>query len=177
MAYYAKLARYAIQSWYNLHIDEKSFSVSCDEVIKIPLDLRIFSPTKAYMTPCIAITTKFQQVLEAIKIVIETNEGFTIEPIKVRSELHNGWIYLLTLPPKTTGLKNVKVITGYEGPPHIAQTDLVFDIMYPPYNYEGADLELVSKTVKDNTVFTTKLDKQLNDLTARVTALENKAGG
>ena len=165
--------RYAIQTWYNLHIDKRNLRVSCDEVIKIPLDLSIIDGSKR-MTPCVVMTTEFTPTLEAIKIVIETNEGITIEPVKVDSNSHGVWAYILTLPPKTTGLKNVKVFAVQGGESRILQTALVFDIMYPPYNYEGAALENVSIKVDENEAAIIDLNTQLEDLTSRVEALEQK---
>lgn len=143
-------------------------------MIKVPLDLRLIGPENKYMTPCIVITTEFIPILGAIKIVFETNEGFTIEPVEVISESHVGYVYILTLPPKTTGLKNVKVFGVKGGQQLILQTDLVFDIMYPPYNYEGAALENVAKTVYANEDAIIDLSTQLEALTTRVEALEQK---
>ena len=164
--------RYAIQTWYKLKVQDESPKLSCDEVIKIPLDLSIINePIR--MTPCVAITTENWQFDELIKIEIETNEGFIIEPIKVASEAQLGYVYILTLPPKTTGLKNVKVFP-VEGNQYTIRTDLVFDIMYPPYDYTGAVLESVSERLRylENAIL--DIDTNLDDLTARVVALEQK---
>ena len=165
--------RYAIQTWYKLKLKEETYKLSCDEVIKIPLDLSIINePIR--MTPCVAITTEYPQFDELIKIEIETNEGFIIEPIKVASEALLNYVYILTLPPKTTGLKNVKVFTVEGNHQHTIQTDLVFDIMYPPYDYTGAVLESVSERVRYNENAILDIDTKLDDLTARVIALEQK---
>ena len=165
--------RYAIQTWYKLKVEEGSPKLSCDEVIKIPLDLSIVNePIR--MTPCVAITTEYQQFDELIKIEIETNEGFIIEPIKVASEAVLGWVYILTLPPKTTGIKNVKVFTVGEYQQYNIQSDLVFDIMYPPYDYTGAVLESVSERLRYSEATIVRIDEQLDDLTSRVIALEQK---
>lgn len=166
-------ARYAIQSWYLLKIDEKR-KLHCDEVIKIPLASLILDPANKYMVPCIVITTDFMPVLAAIKIEIETNEGFTIEPIKVVSDAHFGWVYILALPPKTTGLKNVKVFAIENEQKRLVQNDLAFEIMYPPYDYEGAGLDNVSLLAQRNENATRDLNTQLEALTARVEALEQK---
>lgn len=165
--------RYAIQTWYKLQFDHESLKLSCDEIIKIPLNLSIIAGSTR-MTPCVVITTGDPWIDDATKIEIETNEGFTIEPVKVGSESHVSWVYILTLPPKTTGLKNVKVFAVDRGHQLILQTDLVFDIMYPPYNYEGAALENVAKTVYSNEDTIIDLSTQLEDLTTRVEALEQK---
>ena len=165
--------RYAIQTWYKLKVQDESSKLSCDEVIKIPLDLSIINePIR--MTPCVAITTENQQSDELIKIEIETNEGFIIEPIKVASEAQLGYVYILTLPPKTTGLKNVKVFTVDSGRPITIQNNLTFDIMQPPYDYTGAVLESVSERLRylENAIL--DIDTNLDDLTARVVALEQK---
>ena len=174
MAGKALEVRHAIQTWYNLHIDEKSLRVSCDEVIKVPLDLRLIGPEYKYMSPCVVITTEYIPILETIKIVFETNEGFTIEPVEVVSVSHVGNVYILTLPPKTTGLKNVKVFGVMRGEPFNLQTDLFFDIMYPPYYYEGAALENVAITVYAYEGAIIDLSTQLEALTTRVEALEQK---
>lgn len=170
--------RYAIQTWYKLKVEGETPKLSCDEVIKIPLDLSIINeinePTR--MTPCVAITTEYQQFDELIKIEIETNEGFIIEPIKVASESLLHWAYILTLPPKTTGLKNVKVFAVDNGHPIMIQNNLTFDIMQPPYDYTGAALDSVSRRVLTNNEAIIDIDTRLDDLTARVVALENKAG-
>lgn len=165
--------RYAIQTWYKLKFGEQPPKLSCDEVIKIPLDLSIINePIR--MTPCVAITTENHNFDESIKIEIETNEGFIIEPIKVASEARLDYVYILTLPPKTTGLKNVKVFVGGGNYLYTIQTDLVFDIMYPPYDYTGAVLESVSERVRYNDNAILDIDTKLDDLTSRVIALEQK---
>ena len=165
--------RYAIQTWYKLKVEEELPKLSCDEVIKIPLDLSIVNePTR--MIPCVAITTENPQFDELLKIEIETNEGFIIEPIKVASEARLNYVYILTLPPKTTGLKNVKVSIVGGNNLYTIQTDLVFDIMYPPYDYTGAVLESVSERVRYNENAILDIDTKLDDLTARVVELEQK---
>ena len=165
--------RYAIQTWYKLQIKGETPKVSCDEVIKIPLDLSIIDDDTR-MTPCVVITTEYPQFDELIKIEIETNEGFTIEPVKVASEALLDWVYILTLPPKTTGLKNVKVFTVDSGRPITIQNNLTFDIMQPPYDYTGATLDSVSRRVEENAQAISDIDTNLDDLTARVVALEQK---
>ena len=165
--------RYAIQTWYKLKVKGETPKLSCDEVIKIPLDLSIIVDDTR-MTPCVAITTEYQQFDELIKIEIETNEGFIIEPIKVASEARLNWVYILTLPPKTTGLKNVKVFTAEGNHQYTVQTDLVFDIMYPPYDYTGSVLESVSERLRHDENAIMDIDIKLDDLTSRVTALEQK---
>lgn len=167
---------YAIQTWYKLQFDEETLKLSCDEIIKIPLDLSIIEfSTK--MTPCVVITTGIPWANDSIKIEIETNEGFIIEPIKVHSKAHSAWVYILTLPPKTTGLKNVKVFR-WDGEHSVTiQNNLTFEIMQAPYDYTCAALDDVSKNVNQNGDAIMDMDIQLVNLTQRVTALENKAGG
>ena len=169
--------RYAIQTWYKLKVElkveDEPPKLSRDEVLKIPLDLSIIHEPLS-MIPWVAITTEYQQFDELIKIEIETNEGFIIEPIKVGSDAQLNWVYILTLPPKTTGLKNVKVFAVGGNHQYTVQTDLVFDIMYPPYDYTGAVLESVSERVRYNEDAIVDIDTKLDDLTARVVALEQK---
>lgn len=160
-------ARYAIQSWYKLQIDAESLKVNCDEVIKIPLCLPLIDPANKYMVPGIVVTTDFTPSLASIEIVIETSEGFTVEPFKVLSNSHFGWVYILALPPKTTGLKNVNVFAEQGGRRVILQSALSFEIMEPPYNYEGAALENVSLLVQGN-------EDAISGLESKVEALENK---
>lgn len=166
-------ARYAIQSWYKLQIDNKILRMSCDEVIKIPLGLSIIDGSKI-MTPCVVITTENPLFDREIKIEIETNEGFTIEPIRVKSNAHLAWVHILTLPPKTTSLKNVKVFALGDGDTFPIQNNLTFEIMKPPYDYTGAALDSVSEQVENNEQAIRDLETQLNDLTARVEAVEQK---
>lgn len=168
--------RYAIQTWYKLQFDEETLKLSCDEIIKTPLDLSIIR-VDIKMTPCVVITTGIPWANDSIKIEIETNEGFIIEPIKVFSEAHSAWVYILTLPPKTTGLKNVKVF-GWDGEHSVTiQNNLTFEIMQPPYDYTCAALDDVSKREKENEDAISNMDRELQNLTQRVLALENKAGG
>lgn len=166
-------ARYAIQSWYKLQIDGKNLRMSCDEVIKIPLCLSIIDGSKK-MIPCVVITTENNLFNDEIKIEIETNEGFTIEPIRVTSHAHLAWVHILTLPPKTTGLKNVKVFASEGDYTFSIQNNLTFEIMKPPYDYTGAALDSVSEQVEYNEEVIRGLEIQLDDLTARVEALEQK---
>lgn len=167
--------RYAIQTWYKLQFDEKVSKLSCDEVIKIPLDLSIIVNSNR-MIPCVVITTGNSWYDKSIKIEIETNEGITIEPIKVRSVAHSDWVYILTLPPKTTGLKNVKVLVVQNGYSFTIQNNLTFEIMQPPYDYTCAALDSVREQVDENGNEIMVMNTKLEDLTARVVALENKAG-
>ena len=165
--------RYAIQTWYKLQFDEKVNKLSCDEVIKIPLDLSIIG-NSSRMIPCVVITTGNEWYDMLIKIEIETNEGFTIEPIKVFSEAHSYQGYILTLPPKTTGLKNVKVFVANGRQSITIQNNLTFEIMQPPYDYTCAALDSVSEQVNENEGAISGMYIQLEDLTARVEALEQK---
>ena len=167
--------RYAIQTWYKLQFDDEALKLSCDEIIKIPLDLSIIDGSKR-MTPCVVITTGDPWINDRIKIEIETNEGFTIEPIKVDSEAHLAWVYIITLPPKTTGIKNVKVLGVGNGHSFTIQNNLTFEIMQAPYDYTCAALDAVSMQVEENEDAISNMNIQLEDLTARVLALENKAG-
>ena len=166
--------RYAIQSWYELHVDE-SGKVYYDEVIKIPLDLRVVD-NPLIMIPCVSITFSEMNIDSFFKIKIETNEGITIEPIKVLSQAHSQWVYILALPPKTTGIKNVEVFAEFDGYMSKLRNNLIFDIMKPPYNYEGAALDVFSEYVHENRDSIREMEHQLYILTERVTALENKAG-
>lgn len=163
----------------------------CKDVIKIPIaepvawQIGIDTYT---VTPYTAIVVKNDNNLHFVfKIFIETNEGVTVEPIRVKAPLvRYQEAFLLTLPRGTTGIK--KAYISRRVGDLIYQNDLVFDIMEAPYNYENYLLalnhaEFVNFTdyalgrMNESEIAMTKLNTEVNNLKARVATLENKVGG
>jgi hypothetical protein len=167
---------YSIQTVYNLHWDVAKLALLCKSVIEIPISepvTRLYSSALGVVTPATAIVIENEQpelTLPDLKIVIETNEGVTVEPILVKrpNTVYNT-IFLLTLPRGTTGIKNVDVL--YETTP--ISNDLTFVVMKTPYNYENYLTTALNNTLEHLASYTYN---KLNELETRVTALENKAG-
>lgn len=186
---------YSIQTVYSLYEDadkehrEGVPIIHCKNVIKIPIaepvaqQIGIDTYT---VIPCIAYVFA-NGVIFPLKIFIETNEGVTVEPIRVKAPLvQYNEAFLLTLPRGTTGIKKAYIRRRIGN--HIIQNDLVFDIMEAPYNYENYlfalnHAEFVAFTdhaiarINELEVATSKLSTEVNNLKARVTTLENKVGG
>lgn len=186
---------YSIQTVYSLYEDadkehrEVAPIIHCKNVIKIPIAepvaQRIGIDTYTVI-PCIAYVFA-NGVIYPLKIFIETNEGVTVEPIRVRAPLvQYNEAFLLTLPRGTTGIKKayIRMRVG----DRIIQNDLVFDIMEAPYNYENYLLALnhaeyvdfkdyALSRINRSEAATSKLGTEINNLKARVATLENKVGG
>lgn len=189
----------SIQTVYSLYEDidrtyrERVPTLYCKNVIKIPIAEPVAQKigNNTYtVTPYTAIVVENDNnniVKSVLKIVIETNEGVTVEPIVVHAPLvQYDTAYLLTLPRGTTGIKKayIKRADAYG---FVIQNDLVFDIMEAPYNYENylhalnynEFVQFRSFTHDSiNELYTSyeNLDEDVVNLKARVTALENKAG-
>ena len=174
----------SIQTVYSLYLDidrvnkDGVFALHCKNVIKIPIAESV-PRQKGYdtyiVTPYTALVLENADavVLSGLKIVIETNEGVTVEPIVAHAPLV--WYdtaYLLTLPRGTTGIKKAYII-GQDANGFDVQDDLVFDIMEAPYNYENYLLSVLGTQL---TAGLSQLFNKVNNLEGRVTALENKAG-
>lgn len=182
---------YSIQTVYSLYEDTDREHrigapvIRCKNVIKIPIaepvaqQIGIDTYT---VIPCIAYVFA-NGVTFPLKIFIETNEGVTVEPIRVQAPLvQYNEAFLLTLPRGTTGIK--KAYIRHQVGNRIIQNDLVFDIMEAPYNYENYLLALnhaefvdFKDYVSDKMVAMAKLNTEVNNLKARVATLENKVGG
>lgn len=186
---------YSIQTVYSLYEDvdkehrEGAPILHCKNVIKIPIaepvaqQIGIDTYT---VIPCIAYVFA-NGVRYPLKIFIETNEGVTVEPIRVQPPLvQYNEAFLLTLPRGTTGIKKayIRWLIGNR----IIQNDLVFDIMEAPYNYENYLLALnhvefvnfadyALQRINRSEVATSKLSTEVNNLKARVATLEQKVGG
>ena len=186
---------YSIQTVYSLYEDadkehrEGAPIIHCKNVIKIP----IAEPVAQHIgidtytvIPCIAYVFA-NGVIYPLEIFIETNEGVTVEPIRVQAPLvQYNTAYLLTLPRGTTGIKKayIRMWVGNR----IIQNDLVFDIMEAPYNYENYLLALnhaefvafkdhALDRISESEIATSKLGTEINNLKARVATLESKVGG
>jgi hypothetical protein len=186
---------YSIQTVYSLYEDvDKEHRggapiLHCKNVIKIPIaepvaqQIGIDTYT---VIPCIAYVFA-NGVRYPLKIFIETNEGVTVEPIRVQAPLvQYNEAFLLTLPRGTTGIKKAYIRMRIGN--RIIQNDLVFDIMEAPYNYENYLLALnhaqfedfvdyALQRINSAEVATSKLSTEVNNLKARVGTLENKVGG
>ena len=186
---------YSIQTVYSLYEDaDKEHRggapiLHCKNVIKIPIAEPVAQKIgiDTYtVIPCIAYVFA-NGVIFPLKIFIETNEGVTVEPIRVQAPVvRYNEAFLLTLPRGTTGIKKayIKMRVGNR----IIQNDLVFDIMEAPYNYENYLLALnhaeyvnfkdyALSRINSSEVATSKLSTEINNLKARVATLEHKVGG
>lgn len=186
---------YSIQTVYSLYEGadkehrEGAPIIHCKNVIKIPIaepvaqQIGIDTYT---VIPCIAYVFA-DGVIYPLKIFIETNEGVTVEPIRVQTPLvQYNEAFLLTLPRGTTGIK--KAYIRWRDGNRTIQNDLVFDIMEAPYNYENYLLALnyaefvdfkdyVRSRINQSEIATSELSTEVNNLKARVATLENKVGG
>ena len=188
----------SIQTVYNLYLDidrayrEGVLSLRCKNVIKIPIAEPVAREigTNTYtVTPYTALVIENVSVemSGSVKIVIETNEGVTVEPIVVHAPLvQYDTAYLLTLPRGTTGIKKAYLIRQ-DANGVVIQNDLVFGIMEAPYSYENYLFALnynefvnfrdyADDRIRMLETATNNLGIEVTNLKARVTALENKAG-
>lgn len=164
--------------------------MTCNQQIDIPTieqlrDMKavVYPDEFSEIVPCIELVGKF---LNEYSLAFETNEGVTVLPIKIapgsinspNDSLENPYMhtrYLLVLPRGATGVKSCKIIhkaTGKE-----VQHNFTFGIMPPPYNYDNALLGYLSGQSVAITQFILAMNEEVTNLKARVTALENKAGG
>ena len=192
-----KYALPSIQTVSNLYEGEEYkeglYTLHCKNVIKIPIAEPVARKigTDTYtVTPYTALVIEnvSEETLGSVKIVIETNEGITVEPIVVHAPLvQYSTAYLLTLPRGTTGIKKayMRRLDAYG---FVIQNDLVFDIMEAPYSYENYLFALnyaefvnfranVANRINELGTSIYNLGVDVTNLKARVTALENKAGG
>lgn len=186
---------YSIQTVYSLYEDADREHrngapvIHCKNVIKIPIAEPVAQKIgiDTYtVIPCIAYVFA-NGVIFPLKIFIETNEGVTVEPIRVQAPLvRYNEAFLLTLPRGTTGIKKayIRLRVG----DRIIQNDLVFDIMEAPYNYENYLLALnhaefvdfadyARDRMNESYIEMSKIRTAVNNLEARVKTLENKVGG
>lgn len=177
---------YSIQQTYIIKPIYKSEKriLTCDERIYIPTIEPLTKKARVYqdeyqeeflkIIPCVELAGNF---LSEFNLEFETNEGVTVLPIKLDST-QNPYVssgYVLVLPRGTTGVKSCKLIhkaTGEE-----FQHNFTFGIMPSPYNYDNALFSYIYFWAFGNTQYIRYLDEKVTNLTARVTALENKAGG
>ena len=157
--------------------------VTCDQRIDIPTIEPLVtaideSEEPVTIIPCIELACDITGLLmDVFNFTFETNEGVTVLPIRIDTG-NNPFKqsrYVLVLPRGATGIKSCKITHKTIGLeiPH----NFTFGIMSPPYNYDNALLGYMLDAIETNFIAITELDEQLNNLTERVTALENKAGG
>lgn len=178
---------YSIQQTYNIkHVSKLEKRIlTCEQRIDIPTfeeltDKKtvVYSDKFSKIIPCIELAGKN---LGEFKLEFETNEGVTVLPVKIypgtTNPLDNPYMsfrYVLVLPRGATGVKSCKII--HKSTKKEVQHNLTFGVMPPPYNYDNALFGFISYAVGKNSSNITGLGNQLADLTARVDALENKAG-
>lgn len=153
--------------------------LTCNQRIDIPtieplLTMPDWFTDTITIVPCIELAGDF---LENFDLTFETNEGVTVLPAKIPSQEspYGNTRYVLVLPRGATGVKSCKIIRkdiGIE-----IQHNFTFGIMPPPYNYDNALFGIFSYRSYRNSKYIEDLNSQVANLKARVTALENKAGG
>ena len=179
---------YSIQRTYILNVVSKSGKeiVTCDQRIDIPtieplteIKAVVYQAKPGTVIPCIELSGN---LLDKFNFVFETNEGVTVLPVKIRPDSHEPLCnpyrhprYVLVLPIGTTGVKSCKVISKVTDKE--VQHNLTFGIMPPPYNYDNALFGYLSYRAASNKEHINILEEELTNLKARVSALENKAGG
>lgn len=177
---------YSIQTVYSLYWDSNTarktwlidYTLRCRNDIKIPVCESVTSTvgTVAYdVIPAAALVFENDFVgntLSRLKILIETNEGVTVEPIIVKEPITIYKVaYLLVLPRGTTGVKNVQITI--DGDYIVVPNDLRFSVMQSPYNYENYLFSVFNVKLNGTA---RQMFNEIDDLKSRVTALENKAG-
>ena len=182
---------YSIQKTYILNVVSTSGEpiVTCDQRIDIPtiepltgIKPVVYQPEFTKIIPCIELACVSEsEFFSGLKFVFETNEGVTVLPIMIDpgrdNSLENPYVhprYVLVLPRGATGIKSCKVFQNRGG---IIQHNLTFGIMPPPYNYDNALFSYLSSQVMNALSIIMTLYEEVTNLNARVTALENKAGG
>lgn len=166
--------------------------VTCNQRIDIPtiepltgMKALIYPDEFFKIIPCIELAGNFFSDLKLdfdYRLEFETNEGVTVLPVKIGpgqgNPLDNPYLtprYVLVLPRGATGVKSCKIIRN--GTRKEVQHNLTFGIMPPPYNYDNALFSVFSERVGATIQAFMYLDGEVTNLNARVTALENKAGG
>ena len=182
----SKATVYSIQTVYSLYFDPNTArktklidnTLRCRNDIKIPVcepTTRTYGTAEYTVIPATALVFENDiagNMLSRLKFLIETNEGVTLEPIIVKEPFTIYKVaYLLVLPRGATGVKNVHITI--DGDYIVVPNDLRFSVMQSPYNYENYLFSLLNVRL---TAFVNQTFDEINNLEARVTALENKAG-
>ncbi len=182
----SKITLCSIQTVYSLYWDSNTArktmlidnTLRCRNDIKIPVCepvTRAVGTDTYNVIPAIALVIENDvagNMLSRLKFLIETNEGVTLEPIIVKEPFTLYKVaYLLVLPRGTTGVKNVYITI--DGDDIVVPNDLSFGVMQSPYNYENYLFSLLNARIIANA---SQMLNKINNLEARVTALENKAG-
>ena len=172
-----KQTLYSIQTVYNLYweVHGKTPTLHCKNVIEVPISepvSRIFQGDKDTIIPATAIVIENDPIdnpsLAHLNIVMETNEGVTVEPIVAHAPLITyDTAYLLSMPRGTTGIKNVSLTIGG----YTVSNDLAFEVMETPYNYENYLFALAFNQIAKSY---NQLVSRISELEDRVTALESK---
>lgn len=183
----SKVTLYSIQTVYSLYWDTNTArktrlidcTLRCRNDIKIPVCESVTrvlgADERCDVIPATALVFENDFVgntLSRLKILIETNEGVTVEPIIVKEPITIYKVaYLLVLPRGATGVKNVHITidSTYIDVPN----DLRFSVMQSPYNYENYLVSLLYGRVN---LDVNQMLNKINNLESRVIALENKAG-
>lgn len=187
----------SIQTVYNLYkdIDKERVGVPafhCKNVIKIPIAEPVARKIGIHTYTVIPYTAFVvcnddDDVESELEIVVETNEGITVEPIVAHAPfVQYGTACLLTLPRGTTGIKKA-YLRAKDAYGLVIQSDLMFDIMEAPYNYENYLFAVnydefvnfkydTTDDINELRNGITNINEDVTNLKARVTALENKVG-
>lgn len=185
---------YSIQHTYIIKPVNKSeeYILTCDERIDIPTiepltEMKTFVNQDEFtkVIPCIELAGESAgkyEFLSGLNLEFETNEGVTVLPVKI-DRAHNNPIgnpymtprFVLVLPRGATGVKSCKITQKGDGKE--VQHNLTFGVMPPPYNYDNALFGYLSGQFLNFFSAMAVLNAEVTNLEARVTALENKAGG
>ena len=179
---------YSIQKTYILNhvLTPEREIVTCNQRIDIPT-IESLTNMKAIVNldklskiiPCIELAGKF---VSAFNFEFETNEGVTVLPVEIEGAIDKPFDnpyttprYVLVLPRGATGVKSCKIIHKVTG--NEVRHNFTFGIMPPPYNYDNALFSYLSAQVGFGINAFIVMREEITNLTARVTALENKVGG
>ena len=185
---------YSIQRTYIIKPVYKSGKhiLTCDERIDIPtieplteMETIVHQDEFSKIIPCIELAGEsagLYEFLSGLNLKFETNEGVTVLPVKIsrgqEQPIENPYLtprYVLVLPRGATGVKSCKITPKGDG--EEVQHNLTFGIMPPPYNYDNALFGYLSGQVLNALSVIMLLNEEITNLNARVTVLENKAGG
>ena len=185
---------YSIQHTYIIKpvYKSKEYILTCDERIDIPTiepltEMKTFVHQDEFtkVIPCIELAGESageDEFLSGFDLTFETNEGVTVLPVKIggaqSNPIENPYLtsrFVLVLPRGATGVKSCKITQKGDGKE--VQHNLTFGVMPPPYNYDNALFGYLSAQVMNSFSIIQVLYEEVTNLEARVTALENKAGG
>lgn len=141
----------SVQATYRLYVAD-SGSITCDEVINVPLAYAVAKEVKmnkgSYnIIPAVVLDMYIPYFM---MFTITTNEGITVEPLSMPSRFEEGTPYnnqlqCFVLPRGTTGIKNVSIMSE-QG---VVDSALEFGIMPPPYSYDNALFGVISSKISN----------------------------